>query len=139
MTRLSTMAPQLVPLVNEATPEKLQAVKLAACLYVLPLLTEVEPSLLKVVEDLLTVGTTGTPELLEKLESLAWSFDEKYLPLKERTEYLKYFIQARGLTALQLALTDNSADSACDCIYEIGHASDDQKPKFLKFIQSLLD
>ena len=139
MARLSTMAPELVPLINEASEDKRQSVKLAACLFVMPLLTEVDRELLKDVSSLLLSGEPGSAPLLEKLEALAWSFDEKYLPMKERREYLKYFVHARGLTGLMLALKTNSVDSVCDCFYEIAHAADDKQPLFLKFVQTLLD
>ncbi len=138
MTRLSTTAPNLVRLIEQAGEEKRQAVKLAACLFIMPSLTEVDQDLLQDVRNLLLVGQIGSPELLEKLENLAWSFDEKYLPLKERSEYLHYFIHARGLTALWLALKNNSFESTCDSIYEVGHAANQLKGQFFLLIRALL-
>lgn len=139
MTRLNSMAPNLVPLVNQASDEERHSVKLAACLFVIPFLTAVDRNLLKEVTQLLITGKLGSESLLERLETLAWTFDEKYLLLKDRSDYVDYFIHARGLTGLALALKTDSVESVFDCVYEIAHATDFNKPLFLKFIQDVLD
>lgn len=139
MHRLNTMAPELVSKINDASAVKQQALTAAACFFAVSLLTEVDKQVLAEARDLLVHGKAAPAAFLEQLEQLAWSYDEKYLALQDRNDYLPYFIHARSLSALHLALKDNSANATLDAIYEVAHASDDKKNSFLSFIQSLLD
>lgn len=91
MHRLNTMAPELVSKINDASAVKQQALTAAACFFAVSLLTEVDKQVLAEARDLLVHGKAAPAAFLEQLEQLAWSYDEKYLALQDRNDYLPYF------------------------------------------------
>lgn len=137
-SRLDFIAPDLVQKLQTLDARKQHAIKVSVCLFAMTLLTQVDHDLLAAVRNSLLNPESMPADLLNTLEDLSWQFDEKYLPLKLRDEYIHFFVQARALMALKQALAANDCDSLMDCIYETSHAADTQKADFMALVESLM-
>jgi hypothetical protein len=143
LNRLEVIAPRLSKLLRAADPVKQQALKLAACKYVMPLLDPTDGKLVSgAVAELLQTGRLPK-ETREKLEDLAYSFDEQYFPLYEadpnnEAAYMPFFRQACILHAVSYAGEDDPYQSASESIYEAAQALGKSNcDPFLQYLESI--
>ena len=141
--RLEVIAPRLSKILKELDSKQLRALKLAGCRYVLPLLTQPwDDFLSQSIAQLMETGRLSA-DAREKLEDMAYSFDEKYYPLYEanpenKEAYKPFFNQARIINAISFAGKDDSYLSAIESLYEAAQAAAGHDRKaFLDYIESL--
>lgn len=135
MNRLETIAPDFAQNLLKADPAKLRAVKREACREILPILDEINDADVVRAKDEIFKNDILSEDLRKKIDDLADSFDEKYLPLyeknpKDEPAYMSFFTKARALSAISSAGEGDSYACAADAIYEVSSALMDRVTLF---------
>lgn len=124
MNRLEAIAPDFAQNLLKADPVKLRAVKREACREILSILDEINEDAVVLAKVEIFKNDVLSEDLRKKIDALADSFDEKYLPLYEENPtdelaYMPLFSKARALSAISSAGEGDSYTCAADAIYEV--------------------
>jgi hypothetical protein len=144
MTRLETLNPELAEKLRAASENKRRAASLAACEFAISQSMIDEP-LVREVLDTLRWSSSVASTKLKQVEALMTRLDERYFDLHDATEdgraapaeYLRFFSQARAVSATLFACKENSFEAATEAIYEASHVAEDQVKLFTQIEATL--
>lgn len=130
MSRLERIAPNLAKKLQELDVVKLKELKLAACKYVLPLVSSLDPFVIEAMSELSENGKLSE-ENRSRLDCIADPIDEQYYRLYQTCpddeNALRCFSQVRALNAMSMAGLEDPYTSAVESIYEALQSSNDRE------------
>ncbi|MCE9545215.1 MAG: hypothetical protein K8T25_06825 [Planctomycetia bacterium] len=134
MSRLETISATLVKRIRRASPSKQRAAALAAATLAVSATNVNHPAVTKSIA-FLKAQKKVTARQKNELKSLLSDLDEEYFTLQEAAEdgtastddCLKLFSQARAVSAVLFAGSDDPLEAATEAIYEATATSDDPK------------
>lgn len=139
--RVESVASEITTLLKESTDAQRRAASLAACAIALKS-TSIDIAVVDKAISALRSGRSMTTDMVAELESVANELDEKYFELQDEDgdegEVLRFFGQARAVSALACAGKQDSLMASMESIYEAS-AAVDEASIFFDAVRSVLD
>ncbi|WP_139220077.1 hypothetical protein [Collimonas sp. OK412] len=137
MMRLETVSPMLAEKIQTANSDQRRAASLLACQLVIKI-THIEDRNVLEALDLLQKNGNLSPLKRAELDDFSAQLDEEYFELQNKAEddpavtpdYLLFFGQARAVSALSFAGSEDSFLAAMESIYEASVCVDDNSKIF---------